>query len=104
MGKETEFNPADRQIHLKCQLQLRRDVALILVPRYGDDPKKMELKKGTNLTLLDDQQLFCATDQGCGNGPLVRIDESKDIETEKKYIGRSVVIPARFLKLHPNML
>lgn len=104
MGKEEEFNPAERSIHLKCQLQLARDVTLILIARYNDESEKIQLKKGTNLTLANDQQIFCATDKGCGNGPLVRIDETKGIEIPEKYVGRSVVIPARFLKLHPNVL
>ncbi len=104
MGKEEEFNPAERSIPLKCQLQLIHDVTLILIARYNDDPERIQLKKGTNLTLVNDRQIFCATDRGCGNGPLVRIDETKGIEIPDKYIGRSIIIPARFLKLHPNVL
>lgn len=104
MAKEEEFKPGERAIHLKCQLQLAMDVILIIIQRYNDEPEKVELKKGTNLTLINDQQMFCATDQGCGNGPLVRIDETHGIKIEERYIGRSVIIPARFLILHPNVL
>ncbi len=95
---------SDRPIHLKCQLQLIRDVTLIMIARYNGDPERIQLKKGTNLTLVNDRQIFCATDKGCGNGPLVRIDETKGIEILEKYVGRSVIIPARFLKIHPNEL
>lgn len=104
MGDEKEYKPQERPIYLKCQLQLARDVVLIFIARYNDEPEKISLKKGTNLTLIDDRQMFCATDKGCGNGPLVRIDETRGIEVEAKFIGRSVVIPARFLKIHPNVL
>ena len=104
MGREEEFKPNERQIHLKCQLQLKMDVILILILRYGENPERVELKKGTNLTLINDQQIFCATDQGCGNGPLVRVDETRELEMQKEYVGRLVVVPAIFLKLHPNVL
>ena len=75
MGKSgEEFKSSERPIHLKCQLQLKRDVTLILVPEYNAEPEKIRLKKGTSFTLIDDRQMFCATDHGCGNGPLVKID------------------------------
>lgn len=107
MDDKEKYSPKERSIHLMCQLQLSRDITLISIPRYGENPKKIQLKSGTNLSLIDDCQMFCATEEGCGNGPLVRIDETKvngaEINTEH-LIGRSVVIPTRFLSLHPNVL
>jgi|GEM_PF-6487436 len=104
MGKEEEIKYAERSIHLKCQLILNEDVILIFIRNYNDNPEEMKLKKGTNLTLINDQQMFCATDRGCGNGPLVRIDETNNAEFDNRYVGRCVIIPARFLSLHPNVL
>ena len=106
MGEKETYNPKERSIHLMCQLQLYCDVTLISIPRYGENPRKISLKAGTNLSLIDDCQMFCATEEGCGNGPLVRVDETKidGSEINPGNIGRSVVIPARFLKLHPNVL
>lgn len=104
MGKDEEFKPIEHSIHLMCQLRLCQDITLILIPKYGDDPKKIHLKNGTDLSLIDDRQMFCATEEGCGTGPLVRIEETKGVEVDRVHIGRSVVIPARFLNLHPNAL
>ncbi|MBU6141636.1 hypothetical protein KGO95_00770 [Patescibacteria group bacterium] len=110
-GKEEEYKPAERTIHLTCQLQLIQDVTLVLIARYGDDPERVELKAGLGLTLVDDRQMFCAVEDKCSSsgcrcdsGPLVRIDESKGVEIDRRYIGRAVVIPARLLTLHPNVL
>lgn len=104
MGKDEEFKPTERSIHIMCQLRLCQDVTLILIPRYGDDPKTIHLKNGTDLSLMDDRQMFCATEEGCGNGPLVRIEETKGVDVGREHIGRTVVIPARFLQIHPNAM
>lgn len=103
-GKEDDYKPAERTIHLMCQLRLVQDITLVLVAKYGGEPERIPLKEGTNLSLIDDRQMFCATEEGCGNGPLVRIDETREVDNDHRYIGRNVVIPARFLRLHPNVL
>lgn len=101
---QQEHRPRERQIHLMCQLQLECDVTLVVVPHLGANPEEIALMAGLDLTLVDDAQIFCATKEGCGNGPLVRIDGPASLVSEKRYLGKSVVIPARFLKLHPNVL
>ncbi len=102
-----EFKPSERSIYLNCQLKLVQDLILVLMPRYGADPIKIPLKAGTNLTLVDDRQMFCATEEGCGNGPLVRVDETpvagQEIN-EQRCIGQAYLIPARFLAIHPDVL
>jgi hypothetical protein len=103
-GKTQEELPAERAIYLSCHLQISKDVTLILIRTYGDEPEKIPLKKGTSVTLIEDRQLFCATDKGCGNGPLVRIEETRGIDVPDRYIKKLVVVPARFLKLHPSVL
>ncbi len=101
--KEEDFS-AERVIHLKCHLQISKDITLILLRKYGEEPEMVHLKKGTSVTLISDCQLFCATDKGCGNGPVVRIEETSGIDVPSRYIKKHVVIPARFLKLHPSVL
>ena len=104
MAPEKEYKPKERSIHLFCQLQLMRDVTLILILRYNDNPEIIELQKGTWLTLIDDRQMFCATSEGCGSGPAVRIDPTKGIDIPIQHLGRILVIPACCIELHPNVL
>jgi len=103
MGKE-EYRPTEGMLYRGCALQLIRAVTVIRISRSNADPEYIRLPKGTNVTLVDDRQVFCANDRWGGSGPAVKIDENKGLEILPQHIGKVIVVPARFLKLHPNVL
>ena len=104
MAEREEFKLPHRMIHLKCLLQVTRNVTVIEILRYNDEPTYIKVPKGTRATLIDDRQGFCANDRWGGSGPTVRIEETKGVGLPDKYIGRLVIIPSRFLKIHPQAL
>ncbi len=99
-----EYRPQDTPIYSKCLLLVTQDLTVVEIRRYNEDPERIPLKKGTIVMLIDGRPTFCATEKICGMGPLVKITETRGLEIPDRYIGRTVVIPARCLKLHPNVL
>lgn len=99
-----EYRPQDMPIYQKCLLLVIQDIIVVEIREYNGDPERIPLKKGTNVMLIDGRPTFCATDKICGMGPLVKIVETKGVDIPDRFIGRTVVVPARCLKLHPNVL
>ncbi|MBI3046627.1 MAG: hypothetical protein HYY86_03785 [Candidatus Harrisonbacteria bacterium] len=103
MGKEGK--PSERNLRLKMLLEIKRDVTLLIfTANYNDDPTKIKLKKGTKVTLLDDNPSICATTERLATGPSVKIEETKGVEVEERFIGKEVTVPAQCLRIHPQEL
>lgn len=101
---EEEYRPQDLPIYRKCLLLVTQDLVIVEVREYNKDPERIPVKKGTHVVLVDGRPTFCATEKICGMGPLVKIVETRGVEIPDRYIGRTVVVPARCLKLHPDVL
>ncbi|NCN53168.1 hypothetical protein GW950_01750 [Candidatus Wolfebacteria bacterium] len=99
-----EYRPQDCSIYDKCHIILKEDIVILEVREYNSEPEKILLKKGTSFTLVDRRSTLCATEKGLGYGPLLKIAETRGIEIESRYVGRSIVVPTEFLALHPNVL
>jgi|SRR3989338_9739746 len=103
MGKERKLS--ERNLRLKMLLEVKKDVTLLVFTAdYNDDPAKIKLKKGTKVTLLDDNPSICATTERLATGPSVKIEETKGVEIEEIFIGKEITVPAQCLRIHSQEL
>ena len=86
-------------------LQIKEDVTLVIFPPNEiDTPVKVSLKKGLRVTLWNEELSICATAEQLAFGPNVKIEETKGVDMEERWIGKVFTVPAQFLCVHPQEL
>ncbi len=106
MGQNNEeYNPKDRVIYLKCPHILLQDITLCEIRNSGENPKYILVPKGTVVTLEDDRIVPCRTKEGGrSSGSLYKITETRGVEIEDRFIGRTVVIPDMYVDVREDVL
>ena len=95
----------ERNLRRKMLLRIKKSVTLVIFrPGYDSKPHKILLPKGLKVTLIDDTPSTCATTTRIATGPDVRIEETKGVDMENRWIGKAVTVPAQHLEIHPQEL
>lgn len=86
-------------------LQIKEDFILIIFSTNEiDTPIKIHLRKGLKATLWNEELSLCATAEQLAFGPNVKIEKTKDVEMEERWIGKILTVPTQYLCIHPQEL
>ncbi|MDE2001147.1 MAG: hypothetical protein KGI60_01105 [Patescibacteria group bacterium] len=99
------YETSDRSFYAKCPFQLTEDVTLLTAAYPKSGRIETHLKKGLGVTLVNGQQVLCATkEHGCESGTAVLVFTDENMPPENRGLaGQIIVVPSRLLQIHPDV-
>ena len=101
MGNEA----CERNLRVKMRLQVKKSVTLVIFRQsHIEKSVKIYLPKGLDVTLINETPSTCATTERIATGPTVKVEETRGVNMEDRWIGKALTVPAQHLRIHPDEL